>query len=185
MNAQSPRTNSTSRSATCRYVGPAYEDAANCRRVEAARLRVIGSLRFVVAIAEWRQHQAVLQEMELMTDRELADIGLTRSDLPRVFDPAFAADRAARPRTTSPIEPAAGRRSPPCVVGGHQRRPGALAERGFQAQAAAPVCRQHAARLGPQQARQDRPCRPAPDAPPVPCAIRQSGRARMLANTRS
>ena len=30
----------------------------------------------------------------MMTDRELADIGLTRSDLARVFDPAFAADRA-------------------------------------------------------------------------------------------
>ena len=28
-----------------------------------------------------------------MTDRELSDIGLSRSDLARVFDPAFAAAR--------------------------------------------------------------------------------------------
>lgn len=47
---------------------------------------------FVAAFADWRRRQRVLQEMELMTDRELADIGLSRSDLPRVFDPAFAAE---------------------------------------------------------------------------------------------
>ena len=34
-----------------------------------------------------------MQEMSLMTDRELSDIGLSRSDLARVFDPAFAAAR--------------------------------------------------------------------------------------------
>ena len=45
------------------------------------------------AFAEWRRRQETLREMEMLTDRELADIGLTRSDLPRVFDPAFAADR--------------------------------------------------------------------------------------------
>jgi uncharacterized protein YjiS (DUF1127 family) len=48
----------------------------------------------VAAFAEWRRRQVVLQEMAMMTDRELADIGLSRSDLARVFDPAFAADRA-------------------------------------------------------------------------------------------
>ena len=46
----------------------------------------------VAAFASWRRRQAVLHEMDLMSDRELADIGLTRADLPRVFDPAFAAD---------------------------------------------------------------------------------------------
>ena len=45
------------------------------------------------AFAEWRRRQETLREMEMLTDRELADIGLARSDLPRVFDPAFAADR--------------------------------------------------------------------------------------------
>lgn len=41
----------------------------------------------------WRRRQAVLQEMAMLSDRELADIGLTRADLPRVFDPTFAAAR--------------------------------------------------------------------------------------------
>jgi uncharacterized protein YjiS (DUF1127 family) len=36
----------------------------------------------------------VLQEMSMLTDRELADIGLSRADLPRVFDPAFAMEHA-------------------------------------------------------------------------------------------
>ena len=48
----------------------------------------------VAAFAAWRRRQAVLQEMAMMTDRELADIGLSRSDLGRVFDPVFATDRA-------------------------------------------------------------------------------------------
>ena len=46
------------------------------------------------AFTAWRRRQAVLQEMAMMTDRELADIGLSRSDLGRVFDPTFATDRA-------------------------------------------------------------------------------------------
>jgi uncharacterized protein YjiS (DUF1127 family) len=48
----------------------------------------------VEAFAAWRRRQAVLQEMAMLSDRELADIGLTRADLPRVFDPTFAAQRA-------------------------------------------------------------------------------------------
>ena len=48
----------------------------------------------VAWFAEWRHRQAVMREMEMLTERELADIGLTRSDLPRVFDPAFAAAHA-------------------------------------------------------------------------------------------
>jgi uncharacterized protein YjiS (DUF1127 family) len=48
----------------------------------------------VAVFVAWRRRQAVLQEMAMMTDRELADIGLSRSDLGRVFDPAFATDRA-------------------------------------------------------------------------------------------
>ena len=43
--------------------------------------------------AEWRHRRTVMQEMAMMTDRELSDIGLTRSDTTRVFDSAFAARR--------------------------------------------------------------------------------------------
>jgi uncharacterized protein YjiS (DUF1127 family) len=48
----------------------------------------------MAAVAAWWRRQAVLQEMSMLTDRELADIGLSRADLPRVFDPAFAAEHA-------------------------------------------------------------------------------------------
>jgi uncharacterized protein YjiS (DUF1127 family) len=48
----------------------------------------------VTAFAEWRRRQATLREMDMLTERELSDIGLSRTDLPRVFDPAFAADHA-------------------------------------------------------------------------------------------
>jgi uncharacterized protein YjiS (DUF1127 family) len=44
--------------------------------------------------AAWQRRHAVIQEMAMMTDRELSDIGLSRSDLARVFDPDFAASHA-------------------------------------------------------------------------------------------
>jgi uncharacterized protein YjiS (DUF1127 family) len=50
--------------------------------------------RVVAAFVAWRRRQAVLQELDMLSARELADIGLSRADLPRVFDPAFAADHA-------------------------------------------------------------------------------------------
>jgi len=43
----------------------------------------------LTAFVAWRRRQAVLQEMAMLSERELADIGLSRADLPRVFDPAF------------------------------------------------------------------------------------------------
>jgi uncharacterized protein YjiS (DUF1127 family) len=50
--------------------------------------------RAAAAFTAWRRRQAVLQELGMLSERELADIGLSRADLPRVFDPAFAADHA-------------------------------------------------------------------------------------------
>jgi uncharacterized protein YjiS (DUF1127 family) len=50
--------------------------------------------RAVATLAERRRRRVELQEMAMMTDRELFDIGLSRSDVSRVFDPAFAADHA-------------------------------------------------------------------------------------------
>ena len=44
-------------------------------------------------IATHFRRQATLNELGQLTDRELADIGLTRSDLGHVFDPAFARSR--------------------------------------------------------------------------------------------
>src|SRR4051794_28527690 len=39
----------------------------------------------VAAVAEWNRRQRDLAELTLMTDHELSDIGLSRGDLPRVF----------------------------------------------------------------------------------------------------
>jgi uncharacterized protein YjiS (DUF1127 family) len=54
--------------------------------------RVGTALRWVAALPRRR---AVLEELNTLTDYELADIGLTRADVPHVFDPAFAADHEA------------------------------------------------------------------------------------------
>jgi uncharacterized protein YjiS (DUF1127 family) len=35
-----------------------------------------------------------MQGLAMMSDRDLSDIGLTRSDIGRVFDPAFAVEHA-------------------------------------------------------------------------------------------
>lgn len=47
-------------------------------------------------LGELPRRRAVLNELSAMSDHELADIGLSRGDLPRVFDPAFAKARQAR-----------------------------------------------------------------------------------------
>ena len=40
-----------------------------------------------------RRRRAVLDELSALSDRELADIGLNRNELSRVFDPQFAKQR--------------------------------------------------------------------------------------------
>jgi uncharacterized protein YjiS (DUF1127 family) len=59
-------------------------------------LRRIGDgLAFAAeGVKTWAGKQATLSEMDTMSDRELADIGLNRGDVGRVFDPAFVADHA-------------------------------------------------------------------------------------------
>ena len=50
--------------------------------------------RLLDLAAEWQRRRATMQEMAMMTDRDLSDIGLSRADLARIFDPTFATDRA-------------------------------------------------------------------------------------------
>jgi len=76
------------------YIGASYEDAPAYPAQEVRQTSGGWIARGLRAVTEWYRRQAVLHEMAMMTDRELADIGLSRGDLPRVFDPAFAADRA-------------------------------------------------------------------------------------------
>jgi uncharacterized protein YjiS (DUF1127 family) len=40
------------------------------------------------------QRRAVINELSMLSDHELADIGLTRADIGRVFDPALNTSRA-------------------------------------------------------------------------------------------
>lgn len=46
-------------------------------------------------MAAYRERRTVLNELAQLSDRELADIGLSRGNLHRVFDPAFARVHAA------------------------------------------------------------------------------------------
>jgi uncharacterized protein YjiS (DUF1127 family) len=74
------------------YINSAYDEPyAPAKPLDHRISAWVGQL--VSMFREWRRRRAVIQEMSLMTDRELSDIGLTRSDLARVFDPAFAATR--------------------------------------------------------------------------------------------
>lgn len=57
--------------------------------------RIGAALRWV---AEMPRRRAVLSELCELSDHELADIGLNRAELHRVFDPDFAAQRT-RSRT--------------------------------------------------------------------------------------
>lgn len=50
-------------------------------------------MRLVTKLTE--RHR-VMNELAHLSDRDLADLGITRYDIPRVFDPAFAAEHADR-----------------------------------------------------------------------------------------
>ena len=49
--------------------------------------------RMVQAMVALPRRRAVLDELSMLSDRELADIGLSRPELRLVFDPAFARNR--------------------------------------------------------------------------------------------
>jgi uncharacterized protein YjiS (DUF1127 family) len=74
------------------YINSAYDEPYAPAKPLDPRISVWVA-RLVSMFREWWHRRAVIQELSLMTDRELSDIGLSRSDLARVFDPAFAAAR--------------------------------------------------------------------------------------------
>lgn len=50
----------------------------------------------ILAFRAWREKRAAMAELEMMSDRELIDIGLSRADLSRVFDSAHNSDLISR-----------------------------------------------------------------------------------------
>jgi uncharacterized protein YjiS (DUF1127 family) len=78
------------------------DDTYDPRPLPAAQPASRGLLRFLgdglaavtQTVQTWATKQVTLSEMDMMSERELADIGLNRGDLPRVFDPEFVADHA-------------------------------------------------------------------------------------------
>lgn len=68
--------------------------------------------RFVAALFTWPERHSTYESLRQMSDRELADIGLTRGDIARVFEPGFrlpapAAPIAANDRLAAPQRKAA------------------------------------------------------------------------------
>ena len=52
--------------------------------------------RQAAAFVAWRRDSEAAGELSAMSDRELLDIGLSRADVGRVFDPAFNEDLRQR-----------------------------------------------------------------------------------------
>jgi uncharacterized protein YjiS (DUF1127 family) len=50
----------------------------------------------VAGFRAWRERETALTELSLMDDRELADIGINRSDVHRVFSADFQREMKAR-----------------------------------------------------------------------------------------
>ena len=76
------------------YTSPAVEGMEGA--VDARRTPGFGATlaRWFGTLTAIPRRRAVLEELNMLTDRELADVGLTRGELGRVFDPVFAASRS-------------------------------------------------------------------------------------------
>ncbi len=81
-------------------------DEAIGRAIASAARWLWNAVREVVTFfATYRQRRALYDQLNGMSDRELRDIGLTRGDLARVFDPDFAAPQPAAARDESVATP--------------------------------------------------------------------------------
>ena len=78
--------------------------AAEARDAEIGRMfrrvagAVFGSLRWLFdTAAEWQERRATYERLRMMSDRDLEDVGLTRDQITRVFDPSWAQPRQEAP----------------------------------------------------------------------------------------
>lgn len=75
------------------YIGHDYEDDVGSTKPQDHGL--VATLRGMFArMTEWQHKRQVMEELSMMTDRDLSDIGLTRADLPRVFEAEFTTSHA-------------------------------------------------------------------------------------------
>jgi uncharacterized protein YjiS (DUF1127 family) len=72
------------------YIDTSLEEANF--RTPAPPSKPRGLSAWMAGFRAWREKQAAIRELEMMSDRELADIGLNRSDVPRVFSQANSQD---------------------------------------------------------------------------------------------
>jgi uncharacterized protein YjiS (DUF1127 family) len=70
-----------------------YEPELPARR-ESWVVRVAGVVKS--RLTRMMERQRVIQELQAMSDRDLGDLGLTRYDIPRVFEAEFAKEHALR-----------------------------------------------------------------------------------------
>ncbi len=68
------------------------QTARGSRRDAGLSTRIAAAVQWFAALS--RRH-AVVEELNALSDHELADIGLTRGEIGRVFDRRFAADHGA------------------------------------------------------------------------------------------
>jgi uncharacterized protein YjiS (DUF1127 family) len=89
-----------------RHAAMAARDAAIAEGIRRLARGVATGLTAVVrAVANWPSKQRTYAELQSLTDRELADIGLSRGDVSRVFDPSFAQpQRAAKAPVALPSQ---------------------------------------------------------------------------------
>jgi uncharacterized protein YjiS (DUF1127 family) len=83
------------------YIDAKWEEPTLRARSAAARaVRKAGPgawlSRKAAAFIAWRRNSEAASELAAMSDRELIDIGISRSDLSRVFDPALNRDVSQR-----------------------------------------------------------------------------------------
>ncbi len=80
------------------YIDAQWEEPNLRTPAQTADLRVKPGIlaRLAARFRDWQHERRAIAEFSAMTDYELADIGLSRSDLHRVFDPTLNEDLRVR-----------------------------------------------------------------------------------------
>ncbi len=89
-------------------VGVAYREYFGGSGTRLPRRRRGAFSRLLRGVTDWvggiRERQSVLDQLAGMSDRDLADIGLSRGQIHAVFDPEFVRERDAAHRAAACLE---------------------------------------------------------------------------------